>query len=336
MKEPKEPPSERNQTWAIVLAAGEGSRLRELTSRDGIDTPKQFCSLRGGRSLLGDALARAARIVPRKRVLVVVAEQHRRFFERELAGLPARNVVVQPRNKGTAAGILLPLLAVLERDPEARIAFLPSDHFVAKEYVIESSLRLALESLDELESELTLLGITPDAAETGYGWIVPRSSDRLLRPVERFVEKPAPAVAAELFAAGALWNSFLFAVKGRTLLRSYAERLPRLLSAFQDAHADAPSERPARLAALYAGLETHDFSRELLQGSEHRLRLEIVPPCGWTDLGTPERVEACLATLGFDPAARPTAPFPAARAAFDLALALGESVARGRAAALSA
>jgi len=319
-----------NQTWAIVLAAGEGKRLRELTTRGGIDTPKQFCSLRGGRSLLGDALARAARVVPKKRIVVVVAEEHRHFFEREVAGLPPENVVVQPRNRGTAAGVLLPLMTVLERDPEARIACLPSDHFVAKEYVIESSLRLVLEALDEAVAELTLLGITPDSPETGYGWILPHKSDRLLRPVERFVEKPSAAVAAELFAAGGLWNSFLFAVKGRTLFSGYAERLPELTGAFERAFA-GPGERGARIAALYERLETRDFSREILQGSEPRLRLEIVPPCGWTDLGTPERVKACLATLREDPAAHPAPVFPGVGAPLDLAFAL-----EGRVAIMSA
>ncbi len=326
----------RNQSWAIVLAAGEGKRLRELTSRGGIDTPKQFCSLRGGRSLLGDALARAARVVPRKRVVVVVAEEHRRFWEPELAALTPENVVVQAKNKGTAAGILLPVMSVLERDPEARLAFLPSDHFVAREHVLDSSLRLALEALDEAAAELTLLGITPDAPETGYGWIVPKKSDRLLRPVERFVEKPAPSVAAELFAAGALWNSFLFAVKGRTLLASFEERLPELARAFQRVYVLERSQRAAELAQLYSRLETRDFSRDVLQGSEHRLRLEIVPACGWTDLGTPARVEACLATLREDSAVFQAPLFHEGRAPLDLAFALGESMRRGPAAALSA
>jgi mannose-1-phosphate guanylyltransferase len=333
-----------NQSWAIVLAAGEGTRLRELTTRGGIATPKQFCSLRGGRSLLGDALARAARIVPRKRIVVVVAEEHRRFWEAEVAGLAPENVVVQPTNKGTAAGILLPALSVLERDPGARLAFLPSDHFVAKEYVIEASLRLALESLDEHESfedhesledhvgGLTLLGITPDAPETGYGWIVPAKSDRLLRPVERFVEKPPESEANELFASGALWNSFLFAVEGGTLLRFFEGRLPELVARFGRVFAvgagsgagTGASARAEQLDALYAGLETNDFSRDVLQANERRLRLEIVPPCGWTDLGTPARVATCLAALGEDSALRQAVLFPGRRAVLDLAHAVRE------------
>jgi mannose-1-phosphate guanylyltransferase len=325
-----------NQNWAIVLAAGEGTRLAALTTRRGVSTPKQYCSLRGGRSLLGDALARAGRIAPKKRIVVVVAEEHRRFFEPELAGLSRENVIVQPRNKGTAAGILLPLSVVLERDREARIAFLPSDHFVAREYVLESALRLALESLDEDAEILNLLGITPDAPETGYGWIVPAPSARLLRPVERFVEKPGSHEAAELFAAGALWNSFLFAARGRTLLRCFEERLPELVRDFQRAFARVGAARDERLGRLYSGIETRDFSRDVLQESVARLRLEIVPPCGWTDLGTPARVAACLATQRAAEAnARHATLTPEPRAAFDLAQAF-RGFSAGGAAALPA
>jgi mannose-1-phosphate guanylyltransferase len=313
-------------TWAIVLAAGEGSRLRELTTRAGVATPKQFCSLRGGRSLLADALARAARVVPRKRILVIVAEEHRAFWEHELAGMAPENIIVQPRNRGTAAGILLPALAVLERDPQARLAFLPSDHYVAREYALESALRLALESLDELPGGLTLLGITPDAPETGYGWIQPARSDRLLRPVERFVEKPDPETARALFASGALWNSFLFAVRGAALLRFFEARLPELTAELRAAHGSNSSGRRERLANLYETLTTGDFSRDVLQANEARLRLSVVPPCGWTDLGTPARVEACLSSLREE---RAVTIVPERRAAFDLAQAwIGFSAAR--------
>jgi mannose-1-phosphate guanylyltransferase len=327
--------STTNHDWAIVLAAGEGTRLRELTTARGVSTPKQYCSLRGGRSLLADALARAGRIVPKKRIVVVVAEEHRRFFERELAELPRENAVVQPLNRGTAAGVLLPLAVVLERDPEARIAYLPSDHYIAKEYVIESALRLALGSLDEVGDGLTLLGITPDAPETGYGWIVPAPSARLLRPVERFVEKPGAREAAALFASGALWNSFLFAARGQALLANFRRELPELVRQFAQAFAVFGNTRARQLEALYSTLETHDFSRHVLESSAERLFLEIVPPCGWTDLGTPARVAACLAELRSETAAQSVTLVPEPRAAFDLAQAF-RSFSSGSAAALPA
>lgn len=324
------------QSWAIVLAAGDGTRLSELTTHGGVAIPKQFCSLRGGRSLVGDALARAARIVPRKRIVVVVAREHRRLWGSEFAALPRENVIVQPGNRGTAAGVLLPALAVLERDPLAKLAFLPSDHFVKKEYVLEAALRLALASLDEAGDALTLLGVMPDVPETGYGWIVPAPSDRLLPPVERFVEKPEAAIAAELFARGALWNSFLFAVNAPALLRLYEERLPDMVIDFRRVFTNDGAEREARLEELYARLAPRDFSRDVLEENERRLRLAIVPPCGWTDLGTPGRVEACLSALQAEPEHedRRDAHFPYSGAILDLARAVRNLVAQRQAASV--
>src|SRR5689334_15770955 len=98
-------------TWGLVLAAGEGSRLRSLTTTtDGQAVPKQFCSLRGGPSLLHEALQRAEKIAPRERICTIVAQQHQHWWNEPLAMLDPLNVIAQPENRGTANGILLPLL----------------------------------------------------------------------------------------------------------------------------------------------------------------------------------------------------------------------------------
>lgn len=103
-----------NNTWALVLAAGEGSRLRSLTTTaTGQAVPKQFCSLQGGPSLMQEALQRAASIAPIQRTCSIVAAQHRRWWEAPLYHLPEENVIVQPENRGTAHGILLPLLHIV-------------------------------------------------------------------------------------------------------------------------------------------------------------------------------------------------------------------------------
>ena len=128
-------------TWAIVLAAGDGTRLRDLTvDRHGKAVPKQYCTLRGGRTLLGDALQRAQMVALPERVVVVVAAQHWEWWEPELASLPRANLIVQPQNRGTASGILLPLLSIVERDRAARIAVFPSDHFIQDEPVLERAM----------------------------------------------------------------------------------------------------------------------------------------------------------------------------------------------------
>jgi len=280
-----------------------------------VSRPKQYCSLRGGPSLLQTALARAGRVVPRERTLVIVAAQHRRFWSDDLAGFPARNIVVQPQNRGTSAGILLPLFEVLARDAQARLVLLPSDHEVAEESVVASSMRRALDALAGPHPGVTLLGISPDGPESDYGWIVPAAPGD--RRVARFVEKPEPVLARELLAQGGVWNSFLLAATGASLLERFERRLPALVARFREAFASA-IDPVARVEELYATLPASDFSRDVLQGSEEHLRLEVVPRCGWTDLGTPERVSACLASGGADA----SHALPGCQSTLDLSLAL--------------
>lgn len=287
-------PRTSTRRWAIVLAAGDGTRLRSLTTSErGVAVPKQFCSLDGGPSLLAHALARAAAVVPRRRILVVVAEEHHRWWRREVARLPVANVIVQPANRGTAAGILLPLLALVDRDPEANLLVVPSDHFVADEPVLAAAARRALERT-ESRDVMVLLGIEPQTPEPGFGWIVPGARrGRGPRPVAEFVEKPDAAVATELMRRGGVWNSFLFTSRAASLVERYRRRLPALVAALERTApiGGAPNET---LRRAYSELPVLDFSRELLQSSRRALEVLAVSACGWNDLGTPERVADCL------------------------------------------
>jgi mannose-1-phosphate guanylyltransferase len=299
--------SDRHE-WALVLAAGEGTRLRALTTGpDGVAVPKQFCRIGGETSLLQTALRRAERVVPPERTLVVVAAHHRRWWERDLAALAAGNLVVQPRNRGTAAGVLLPLLEILRRDPQARVLVLPSDHFVGAEGVLAGSARQAFAETERFPEKVMLLGIAPDSADAEYGWISPgRTVGEGLFEVSAFVEKPERETAGLLRRRGGVWNSFIFVARGRTLMRLYERRLPGLVRGLSGAVADRNSgvRRMSRISAVYDHLPVHDFSGDLLQGSEEALRLLPVPACGWSDLGTPDRVSSCLGSASLTPGPR--------------------------------
>lgn len=75
---------------AIVLAAGDAERALRLTENAlRLSVPKQFRLVGGNRTPLQATLDRALRMVPRERIVVVVAEEHRRFWSRDLAGYPA-------------------------------------------------------------------------------------------------------------------------------------------------------------------------------------------------------------------------------------------------------
>lgn len=283
------------RAWVLVLAGGEGRRLQGI-ARDprGRALPKQYCDFGTGRSLIQRTLDRALSLVPHDRVVTVVSEAHREWWEHETDALPAENVIVQPGNRGTAAGILLPLLHIAARDPAAVVVVLPSDHHVDDEEILAASMREAIGAASRHPGSVLLLGITPEHPDTEYGWVLPDGSDgsegsdgSISHPVAAFVEKPVELEAARLLARGALWNSFMFAARAATLIDMFEMRLPNLLSSVRAALRVAD---PGRLAALYRTQPVRDFSRAVLEQSPDRLRVLVVPSCGWTDLGTPERL----------------------------------------------
>jgi len=281
--------------WAVLLAAGDGSRLSTLT-RDsaGVAVPKQFCSLSGGVTLLQQTLTRAIAAAPAERIAMVVAQQHRRWWQNTQASLPHECTIVQPMNRGTANGILLAALSIAKRDPLARVLFLPSDHYVEDESLLATALKAAV-TRRLARGTLLLLGLEPTAPDPELGYIVPCSALRTLTscPVKRMVEKPPARVASSLLTEGALWNSFILTAEVATIADLVRARYPKVVADFEL----ALTGRPQLITELYEKLPILDFSRHILQGAEARLSVLRVPECGWSDLGTPRSVAACLQRL---------------------------------------
>jgi mannose-1-phosphate guanylyltransferase len=292
----------REHLWAVVLAAGDGRRLQGLTTiRAGLAVPKQFCSLERGPSLLQEALQRARSVAAPERICTIVADQHRQWWADHLEAVLPENLIVQPRNRGTANGILLPLLEILERDPDARILLLPSDHHVRDEERLACALRYAAFPPESAWAEILLLGLAARSADPELGYIVPRrEAGHTHHALDRFVEKPDPGRAQRLIENGALWNAFIIAADASALLKLFERRYPDIVAAMRDAvRARANgSAGDAALAELYETLPELDFSRNILQGQEQHLRVLPVPDCGWSDLGTPQRVAEALRGLG--------------------------------------
>jgi mannose-1-phosphate guanylyltransferase len=297
----------RTNRAAIVLAGGDGTRLRDLTRRiTGQYVPKQFCPLIGSSTLLEQTFDRVALAVAPEHTLTVVNLQHERFYAPLLSHLPPSRLVAQPENRGTAVAIVYALLRMAQSAPEVSVALFPCDHYIDDDAEFMRHVRYAFEAVEERPEQMILLGIVPGHPEPGYGWIEcgrPVSAERArICHVRRFWEKPRPEIAAQLMAQGCLWNSFVIVARLSTLLSLVIMAKPELHAAFRSVCWEPGSGlEETKMRSLYAKLASQDFSSEIL--ARFPANLAVLPVCGvaWSDLGEPQRVMDTLLQMGVQP-----------------------------------
>src|SRR5258707_13238406 len=114
--------------WAVILAGGDGTRLRELSYRvSGDRRPKQFCEFFGGKTLLGHTRDRLRPLFLHKKTFFVLNKAHRIYYRREVSDVRLGQKLVQPSNRGPAPAVALAGLDIFRRDSPGQIALFPSD-----------------------------------------------------------------------------------------------------------------------------------------------------------------------------------------------------------------
>jgi mannose-1-phosphate guanylyltransferase/mannose-6-phosphate isomerase len=276
--------------WPVIMAGGSGTRLWPL-SRSGF--PKQFLVLSGNSSLFQQAVTRlqglAGDDIAVAAPLVVGNEEHRFLVLdqlREVSTLPAA-VMLEPVGRNTAPAVTLAALQALESGQDPVLVVTPADQTVTDGQAFTASLRRAVQAA--AAGAITILGVTPDRPETGYGYI------RADGPrVARFVEKPDLATATQYLAEGGYyWNAGMFVLRASVWMSALERFRPDIASACRAAFAarsvDAAFVRPGLSEFSAVPAESVDYA--VMERCPGTLDIRMEPlAAGWSDLGAWEAV----------------------------------------------
>jgi mannose-1-phosphate guanylyltransferase/mannose-6-phosphate isomerase len=276
--------------WPVVMAGGSGTRLWPL-SRSGY--PKQFLVLSGSTSLFQQAVARlqglADSVIEVAAPVVVGNEEHRFMVLDQLREIDAEPsaVMLEPMGRNTAPAVTLAALQALEGGQDPVLVITPADQTVIDGAAFTASLRRAVQCA--AGGAITILGVTPDRPETGYGYIRADGGK-----VAQFIEKPDLATAQKYLSAGGyFWNAGMFVLRASVWMAALERFRPDIASASKLAFAarstDASFVRPGKTEFAAVPSESVDYAVMEKCPGVLDIRMEALA-AGWNDLGAWEAV----------------------------------------------
>lgn len=277
----------------VVLSGGSGTRLWPL-SRERY--PKQLLSLVNKDSLLQATVRRLDGLTDvRIQAPIIVCNEEYRFVIAEQLRLIGKesSILLEPAGRNTAPALTLAALAAIRNESDPILLVMPSDHVIVDIPTFQKSVRKGMPLAEE--GAMVTFGITPDAPETGYGYI--QSGEALAGygafGITRFVEKPDIVTAQAYLDDGSyLWNSGIFMMRASiwlsTIEQCHSDILAACRSAWDQGSVDGDFLRVDKTAFMLCPSNSIDYA-VMERLTEHR---NLLPPgvviplsAGWSDVG---------------------------------------------------
>jgi mannose-1-phosphate guanylyltransferase/mannose-6-phosphate isomerase len=291
----------------VVLSGGSGTRLWPLSREK---YPKQLLPLVDEESLLQATVRRVEGItgVELGAPMVVCNEEYRFVIAEQLRQMGKEgDIVLEPVGRNTAPALTLAALVASRDGADPLLLVMPADHVITDTFAFQNVVRQGASLA--AQGRVVTFGITPDAPETGYGYI--QAGDLVAdeagvmdaRQIARFVEKPDRETAQTYLDAGSYsWNSGLFMMRASVWLAAMAVCRPDILDACRQAWdegcVDGGFFRVGKAVFSSCPSDSIDYAvMERIAAGLPGLPVGVVIPlaAGWSDVGAWDALWAVLA-----------------------------------------
>ena len=281
----------------VIMAGGSGQRF---WPRSRAKLPKQFLKLTEDATMIQATVKRAAKLAGTSNTIIVTNKNYKEIVSEQLMEIPRENIIIEPIGRNTAACIGLAALKIEEKDPDAIMVILPSDHLIKDEAQFCDVLSLAAR-VAYGEDCIVTVGVTPTKAETGYGYIHFDNSNVSewtypVCKVRSFVEKPDMHTAKKyLESKNYLWNSGIFVVKVSAIREYIRVLMPKLHAALEKIKAaQGTSDEWRVLEYEYLRLESVSIDYGIMEKVD--CIYTIPGSFGWNDIGSWGALEDVIQT----------------------------------------
>ena len=276
---------------AVIMAVGSGTRFWPA-SRNA--TPKQLLPLAGEATMLQSTVARLGKLVPVERVMIATNQSLVPAIAQQLPSLPQASLLGEPCKRDTAPCIGLAALLLLQNDPDATMAVMPSDHVISTDEVFQQALRQAAKLVDEQPARIVTFGIRPSYPAESFGYIERGEAlsakgspgDAPAYRVSRFREKPKADVARQYVESGNFyWNAGIFVWKAATIAAALKERQPEMYAHLQAIVAAAGKPNYTEvLNREFAAIKGISIDYAVMEHATDVVVIEA--PFNWDDVGS--------------------------------------------------
>lgn len=265
------------------MAGGIGSRFWPMSRTQ---HPKQFLDILGtGETLIQQTYNRLKRICPEENIYIVTNDIYRDLTFEQLPNLNDEQVVCEPSRRNTAPCIAYANFKIAAKNPNANIVVAPADHLILKEDEFVRVINMALNYTAENDVLFTL-GITPTRPDTGYGYIQFDDTEKDIKKVKTFTEKPSLEIAKQFIDSGDFcWNSGMFVWSLKSINKAFETLLPNMHQIFSAGKGKYnTSDEEDFIKEAYSTCKNISIDYGIMEKSKnvHVISADI----GWSDLGT--------------------------------------------------